>query len=42
MFCLGEVHTMVSIQTVKTESYMMYLQFFSKGECYVRIFHVFL
>ena len=43
MFCLGEVHTMVSIETIKTESHITYLQFdFSKRECYGITFHLLL
>ena len=41
MFYLGEAHTMVSFETLKTESHIMYLQcVFSKGECYGMTFHV--
>ena len=27
MFCLGDVHNMVNIKTVETESYIIHLQF---------------
>ena len=41
MFCLGDVHNMVNIETVETESYIIHLQFvFFKGECYVMMFHM--